>query len=594
MTDQASSLPEVSPEAVESVSKPRQRPTEAARRAMRAAFQEDRFFLMLAVFIGIFSGLAVVCFRLAMDWIRIVLLGPVVQPHTKVLLVVPAALSLVLAVLLIHVFPGVHGSGVNQTKAALYIYNGFIPFRTAIGKFVTAALAIGGGHSLGPEDPSLQIGAGLASFLGRRLNLSRENHRLLAPVGAAAGLAAAFNAPISAVLFVIEEVIGRWSVGILGAVVLSAISSVVVVRWFLGSEPLFRIPIMQAAKPLELLAYAALGVIGGLAAVIFAKSIGYFRPRLQTLPRWTHYVQPSIAGFLVGLIGYLGFPQVMGAGYQYMDEAIHGQFTWQQLTTLAFLKIVATTLSFISGTPGGMFAPTLFIGAMLGAAVGHGGQLVFPHLTSSPATYALVGMGVLFAGFLRAPMTSVFMVLEITGNYSIILPVIVANAVAYAVSRTLQPTPIFDLLTRQDGLILPSQEEAREQTILRVEDAMRPVPTSVLQSEESVNQAITRINNSSEESFLVGRFPGGWAIVTHEFLEKTAAEGKGDLKLASVLAKDHAPTLYPDLPLDVAMRYVNRAAIVPVVNRADPRRLEGIITREAVLKCYATDSDSLS
>ena len=184
---------------------------------------------------------------------------------------------------MVHVFPLVRGSGVNQTKAALYIYNGYIPFRTAIGKFITAAMAIGSGQSLGPEDPSLQIGASLASALGRRLELSRERLRLLAPVGAAAGLAAAFNAPISAVLFVIEEVIGRWSAGILGSVVLSAVSSVVVVRWFLGSEPLFRIPAVGLVRPTELLAYAVLGVVGGLAAVVFAKAIGYFRPAPASL-----------------------------------------------------------------------------------------------------------------------------------------------------------------------------------------------------------------------------------------------------------------------------------------------------------------------
>src|SRR5581483_8819009 len=155
-------------------------------------------------------------------------------------------------------FPAVRGSGVNQTKAAFYIFNGVIPLRTAVGKFITAAIAIGSGESLGPEDPSLQIGATLASFLGQRMNFSREKLRLLAPVGAAAGLAAAFNAPISAVLFVIEEVIGRWSAGILGSVVLSAISSVVVMRWFLGSEPMFRIPPVELIRPYELLAYAAL------------------------------------------------------------------------------------------------------------------------------------------------------------------------------------------------------------------------------------------------------------------------------------------------------------------------------------------------
>src|SRR5208282_3328132 len=235
------------------------------------------------------------------------------------------------------------------------------------------------------------------------------------------------------------EVIGRWSAGILGSVVLSAVSSVVIVRSFLGSEPLFRIPVTTFKRPTELIAYAVLGIVGGLASVAFAKSIAYLRPRLKALPRWTQYFQPALAGLLVGLIAFLGAPQVMG---------------------------------------------------------------------------------VLFAGFLRVPMTSVFMVLEVSGNYEIIVPVIVANTFSYLVSRGLQPIPIFDLLTRQDGLILPSLEEDREETILRVEDAMLPVPPTILNAQDYVDANAHRIQDSTDPFFLVRLHPSGWNVISSDQLQR--------------------------------------------------------------------------
>jgi chloride channel protein, CIC family len=553
----------------------------------KPGIREDRLFLALSVVIGILSGLAVVAFRKAIDQSNLLLLGS--SPSGLRLLLAPALTGVVIALVVIHVFPRARGSGVNQTKAALYVYNGYIPLRTAVGKFITAALAIGSGHSLGPEDPSLQIGASLASALGRRIHLSRENLRLLAPIGAAAGLAAAFNAPVSAVLFVIEEVIGRWSAAILGSVVLSAVASVVVMRSFFGPQTLFHIPEVALLRPEELLAYIALGVAGGLAAVVFARAIGYLRPRLKAAPRWTQYLQPGLAGLLVGLIGYLGAPQVMGAGYQFIDQAMHDRFTWEMLGALTGLKILSTTLSFVSGTPGGMFAPTLFIGAMLGGAVGGVERHFFPHLTGSTATYALVGMGVLFAGFLRVPMTSVFMALEVSGNYSIIGPVLVANTFAYVISRSLQPTPIFDLLTRQDGLDLPSMEEQREERLLRVEDAMQAVPKIILDSGETVSQANRRIQNAEGDVFLVRLSPTGWGSITQEMLGRFAREGKQEITLGSLCA-DRLPYLHPDLPLETVLRYGHTSPLIPVLSRADLRKVEGVISRDAVLIKYTTSS----
>jgi len=297
-----------------------------------------------------------------------------------------------------------------------------------------------------------------------------------------------------------------------------------------------------------------------------------------------------IFGLIIGVIGFLGAPQIMGAGYEYMDQAMHDQFTWKMLAILALLKIVATTLSFVSGAPGGMFAPTLFVGAMLGGAVGGVERALYPGLTGSTATYALVGMGVLFAAFLRVPMTSVFMVLEVSGNYSIIVPVILANTLAYLISRGLEPVPIFDLLTRQDGLDLPSLEEQREQTVLRVEDAMKPAPTPVLEAQYSVDQALRRVQDLTG-TFLVRMSPSGWGSVTPDMLKRLVGEGKGELSLGSALPIRNLPYLHPDLTLEAALRHVYHVPLVPVVHRADFRRLEGVISREDVLEKYKEQED---
>jgi CIC family chloride channel protein len=548
--------------------------------------RDERLFLVLSIFIGVISGLLVVCFRVAINWIQVLTLGSSPRPGQLRLFFVPTVVGLVVAALVQLVFPGARGSGINQTKAALYIYNGYISFRTVIGKFITSALSIGGGFSLGPEDPSLQIGAGVASMVSRRLNLSRERLRMFAPIGAAAGLAAAFNAPISAILFVVEEVIGKWSAAVLGSIVLSAISSVVVARWFWGPEPMFRIPSVTLKGPQELFAYAVLGVAGGIASVIFSRALGYSRPRLRALPRWTWYCQPAVAGFIVGAIAYFGAPQVMGPGYNVIDQAMHGQFTWKFLLVLALLKIVATTISFSSGTPGGMFAPTLFIGAMLGASIGTFEKVFFPSLSISVGSYALAGMGVLFAAFLRVPLTSVFMVLEVSGNYSIVLPVILANTIAYLVSRSLQPCAIFETFTHQDGLDLPSMEEQREESVLHLEDALRPVTFPIFAGAATLQEVSAELDRSDAAVLLVKLWDGSWYSMNRSEYTSLAAAQTPDTPLERTLKPDRIPQLFPDLPLDSAIPYLARWPVLPIQNRASKGTLEGVVSLEDVLGRY--------
>jgi CIC family chloride channel protein len=478
---------------------------------------------------------------------------------------------------------------VNQTKAAVYISNGYIPFNTVVGKFLVCALGIGSGQSLGPEDPSLQIGAGIASHLGRRLNLSQEKIRLIAPVGAAAGLAAAFNAPISSVIFVIEEVIGTWSAGVLGAIVLAAVSSVITMRSFMGSESLFRVPPFRVASAAELLAYVVLGIVGGCASLLFLKWLAYARPRIQRWPRWTQYLQPAAAGLVIGFIG-IRLPQVMGAGYDVIDQALHGQFTWKLLLVLAALKILATGISFLSGTPGGMFAPTLFIGAMLGGAVGSIEHHLFPSLSGTVGTFALVGMGTFFAGFLRVPITSVFMVIEVSGSYTAILPIMIANLVAYIISRKYQKVPLFDLLARQDGLVLPSIEEQREQVALTVEVAMTTDGVLVALPDEPASDLARRAEAKLEAPILVRAHPGEWLLLDREELQRLAADGSLNTKAAEAKPRGPLPVLFRDQSLEDALHAVGDWPAVPVVSRADLSKLEGIVTLAEILRAFRNAS----
>jgi len=549
---------------------------------------EDNLFLLLAVVIGVLSGLAVVSFRRAIDLVHYWSFGPAGHTSHLRLLLAPSIAGLILACMALLLFPLVRGSGVNQTKSAVYIYDGYISFRTVIGKFITCALAIGSGQSLGPEDPSLQMGAGIASVLGRKIKFSREKLRLIAPVGAAAGLAAAFNSPITAVIFVIEEIIGTWSSGILGAVILAAAASVVVMRLFLGAAPMFHIPEYRMAHPSELLAYAVLGVVGGVASLVFSKLLGSLRSRMRSLPKWTQYVQPALAGLAIGVIA-LRFPQVMGAGYSALDQAMSGHFVWHILLILALLKILATSLSFSSGAPGGMFAPTLFVGGMLGAAVGTLQAHFFPAYTGPVGAYALVGMGTLFAGFLRVPMTSVFMVLEISGNYSIIIPVMVSNTIAYLICRRFERVPIFEVLTKQDGLHLPSAEEEREARVLRVEDAVRPPSGTPLRADDTVRDALVRessVAGGSGNALLVSWNSGRWTRVHRAELQEAARQGRSDEPLRIAAPGVRLPRLHPDQSLDLALRLLRDSEFLPVVHRADPRRLLGVVGLQDILSVY--------
>jgi CIC family chloride channel protein len=417
--------------------------------------RDERLFLVLTIVVGIAAGLSAVLFSLSIDATSRYLFG--LAPSGARLFLVPVGVSLLTGVLLAKVVPGVRGSGVPQTKAAFQLSGGVIPLRVPVGKFITGVLCVGSGQSMGREGPSVQIGAGLASVIGRWLRLSPRRVHDLVPVGSAGALAAAFNTPVAAVLFTLEEIIGDLNATLIGSTVLASVASVVVMRSLLGNEPLFHVPTYELVHPAELAAYAVLGVAGGGLSLLFCKGLLRTRAYFLSLPERTRIVQPVAGGVAMGLL-LLVTPAVMGVGYEYVDQALNSGLLARTMIGLCLLKMVATILAYSSGNAGGIFAPSLYLGAMLGGAVGVAVNTYAPLLgiaTGEPGAYALVGMGALFAGIIRAPMTSVFMIFEITQDYQILVPLMVANLLSYLISRRYQPVAVYDALLRQDGVHLP-------------------------------------------------------------------------------------------------------------------------------------------
>src|SRR5262245_32180900 len=549
------------------------------RTTQQLRLRENQLFLVLTIVVGVVAGLAAVLFTVAIEQTSHRLFG--LAPSTLRLLVIPPLMSIVTGVLLAKVFPDVRGSGVPQTEAAYHLSDGVIRARVPVGKFLTGVLCIGSGHSMGREGPSVQIGAGLASTIGRWLNLSPRRVRDLVPVGAAGALAAAFNTPVAAVLFALEEIIGDMNATLLGSTVVASVASVIVERSILGNEPLFHVPAYHLVHPAELLAYAGLGVFGGLVSLLFCKCLLALRRAFLRMPAWTKVIQPAIGGLVIGAV-LVYSPAIMGVGYEYVDQALNGGLLLKTMVILCFLKLGATIVSYASGNAGGIFAPSLYIGAMAGGAMGMIVHRFAPFPTGDPGAYALVGMGTLFAGIIRAPMTSVFMIFEITQDYQILVPLMVANLLSFMISKRYQSVPVYHALLHQDGVHLPS---AATQQALPLRTARHVMQTDVpfLPIDMSVDDAWRWALEHEAPAYLVGTRDRLEGLITTEHLDAWRGAGRSDQPIGALVDESFVHA-HPDHPLDVVLERLSASrGLLPVVSRAEARRVEGIVTADSLL-----------
>ena len=541
--------------------------------------------LALSLVIGALVGLVVVAFILLTGRLAAHMYPAGGSGWRRIF--VPTLGSLVTGYLLYRFFPFARGSGIPQTKFALFVNDGRISFRTVLGKFFCCSASLASGIALGREGPSVQVGAGLASVIGRRLGLSNEQVKALVPMGCAAALAAAFNTPIAAVLFSLEEIMGDLHASVLGSAVVSSATSWMVLHLLLGAEPLFHVPAYHLVHTAELAVYAVLGVVGGLVSVCFVKLLLRLRVRFLRLPKWTVWFQPVVGGLTVGLMGYFR-PEVMGVGYDYVEKVLNGDLTMQLVTLLLVLKIVATSVCYSSGNAGGIFGPSLFIGAMTGAAVGGVAHAVLPGHTAGPGAYALVGMGTAFAGIVRTPLTSVIMVFEVTRDYTIIVPLMISNLIAFVISSKLQKEPIYEALGLQEGVHLPTGESRFALGRMRVSQAMRPA-SDVLAARTPVRSALERVRGSELESWPVVRGASFCGMASIAEMEGAAADGRADLSIESLLGDRLVPQaaslLHPDHTLGTALERMGASGqkALPVVSRANVRQLVGVVTLDDIL-----------
>jgi CIC family chloride channel protein len=435
---------------------------------MRRMPNERQRLLAVTILAGGLCGLAAVAFHLSIAWGETLFIDRAnAAPGSSWIfwtILTPAIGGLMAGLGLTYFAPAAAGSGIPQVKVAYTLRYGLITLRETIGKFVLCSIQIGSGASLGLEGPTVQLCAGVSSALARAARLSPKNRQRMASVGMAAGIAAAFNAPIAAVTFTLEELIGDLDQTMLSGVIVAAALAAVVEHSILGSNPVFHVNhAYTLTKASSLVWYALLGLLAAVVSVAFTDSLLWLRAqfrRLKNVPKW---VQPSIGGLATGCLAVLALALfhlngIAGDPYKTLTLALTGAMTSlpvQAMLGFCVIKLLATVCSYSSGGAGGIFAPALFMGAMLGGSVGYLDVTVFHHPADSIGAFAVVGMGAVFAGIVRAPMTSVLIVFEMTGGYGLVLPLMIANMIGFALARHWRHVPVYEALLAQDGIYLP-------------------------------------------------------------------------------------------------------------------------------------------
>ena len=572
---------------------------------MRNRLNDGQRFLVLCIISGLVCGLVAVAFHLSIHttfeflWKTASGQSPVV--FAIIMLAAPTTAGLIVGIAVRYFAPDAAGSGIPQTKEAYFNKGGTISARSGLWRFILGTLYVGFGNSLGREGPTIHVSAAFSSRLGRWAFRDPARVQSMLPVGMAAGIAAAFNAPLSALTFVFEELLENFSMKALGGMVVAVVVAAAVSRTILGEDPVIPARIAEDYKTsLWMLVALPLGLCAGLLGDFFVRSILFIRGWMREkniLPSW---LRPAVGGLSCGILGLTGVyltasfgntqHSVFSIGYESVEQAFQNHLAVSIIATLLVLKFIAIVLNYATGGSGGLFAPTLFLGGMLGSLIGVGLadlQHLSPWIPSFPGDTkviggcVLLGMGAMFASVIRCPFTSLIIIFEMTGNYSLILPLMAGNVIAWQIAKKLQPESIYNALLLQDSVTLrtmPAYRGAQDYGKLPVQAIMAHAPF-VLREEETLGDALKRLV-AEDEIYHAYPVVNSEGKLTGVITRRELFGPSQDIPISERIGEQKLVTVNSHTSIRDAANQMIRTGYqqMPVVGPSQPQKLLGWIT----------------
>ena len=569
--------------------------TDHIRDKFRNVLMFDQNMLILAALLGFLAGFASTFFRWMIEFFESIfsakgfsLAGIPPQAYPFLLPLMPMIGGCLIGLICKYFPNAVKENGVHKVMYAVALNDGKVRKRTIASCAVTSSITIGSGGSAGREGPTVQIGAAVGSTIGQLLHLSTERMRVLVGCGAAAGIAASFNAPLAGVLFALEIILGDFTIHTFSPIIIASVIGTVTGRALEVNQVTFNVPVHALVHPAEIIFYLALGMLCGIVARLFTFIYFYVQQVFEEKFSMPDLYKPAIGGLIVGIISIF-IPQILGNGYDVMEQALTGQMFWGLAFLLVFMKIMCTSITLGSGGMGGIFAPSLFIGAMLGTAFGSSVHFVFPTLSASAETYAVVGMGAVAGAVMQAPLTNILMLFELTNDYTLILPIMATCIAASYTYQRFTKQSIYMQYLLNKGINIRHGREASIMNSIKVRDVMSTEVTTIAQ-EMPFRKILEAISYSKNFYFPVLDNKGDMTGILSfsDIREVIFEEQLGDLLVAGELANPKVISLTPQQNLNEAMEIFSQLDVdqLPVVRSEDKLKVIGMLTRSEMMASY--------